>query len=117
MSDGSSSMSPLQSSSRPLHSSPIGGFTGHAYSHPSPDCRFRSRNPASQAPATQPPSTQLAFMHAAAQRPQFCPSFVKSNPSSVAPSQSLSCPSHASFPLFDGQHEYSQPFPASASTS
>src|SRR5579871_968873 len=95
-----SSMMPLQSSSMPLHVSGLVGKTGHMYSHPSEQFMLRSLKPGVQAPQVHAPLVQvlatLGALQARPQPPQFIGSVLKSNPSSTAPLQLLSLPSHSS---------------------
>src|SRR5512133_2378657 len=95
-----SSTTPLQSSSRPLQLSTVGGVTGHAYSQPLPGLPSLLAWPGAQAaithcPATQPPMAALGE-HTVPQPPQLSGSVCSSNPLSVMPSQSLSLPSQTS---------------------
>ncbi len=108
-----SSMTPLQSLSRPSHTSgpttPV--VLPHDHSHPSEGSRLRSRKPGRHAPRPHTPAAQVAValgaLHTRPQPPQLLGSVMRLMPLSTTPSQSLSRPSHTSGP--EGVHDSSQP--------
>ena len=111
------SVVPSQSLSRPSHTS--GPDAVHSYSQPLAGSRSRSTAPARHAPIRQTPATQAASArsktHALPQRPQLMALVVRSKPSSVLPSQSLSRPSQTSAPV--DEHSYSHPLAGMRSRS
>src|SRR5262245_39974635 len=89
-------MTPLQSSSLPLHVSTVGGLTSQVCSQPFATWLSRFANPGLQRATVHcrpaHPATAFGSVHRCPHPPQFAGSVARSNPSSTSPSQSSSRP-------------------------